>query len=472
MNKHQPELTSPWAMLAALLIGTIIGTMGNSMVSIAIPSLMDHFSISLTSAVWSITIYTLTFSVLIPVFGILSLAIGYKKLFISGMILVCISSIICALSRNFIIFLIARVGIGIGVATILPTIMGTIANQFPVEIQGKATGYWALVNSLGHAFGPTLGGILINYFSWQAIFWINLPLGILSIFVAYKVFPCDRTTPIQSFDWPGASGIVIFVFSSLLGISQIAKFGITNLSSILLAILIGISVVFIIIYENKRTNPFVDFKLFSNSRYLSAVVPIAMQAFCQFGLLVSLPIFLIDIQQIEKQFAGIVIMSMTLMMAIASPIAGRLTDHWSSKWACFIGVCLVGLGSVFFLIFQFENFTLNQWITFIINLIILGTGFGLIQSASTVAVIHASPKNKVGEGTGFFHMIRFICASLGSTIFGIFLETSQSNQTNGFYLGFWITILLVLFTIPFTLRIYSPSAQKRSTQMAAKKNLV
>ena len=83
---------------------------------------------------------------------------------------------------------------GVGVAVILPTIMGIISYYFPVEIQGKATGYWALVNSLGHAIGPTLGGFLLAHFAWQSIFWINIPLALVSIGMGLKFFPKDERT--------------------------------------------------------------------------------------------------------------------------------------------------------------------------------------------------------------------------------------------------------------------------------------
>ena len=134
------KISSLWATLSALLLGTLIGTMGNSIVSIALPSLMEYYSITLSTAVWSITLYTLTFSVLIPVFGSLSGAIGFRRLFISGMLLTILSSLMCILARNYLTFLIARIFIGVGVATILPTIMGVISHYFPSEKQGQEIG--------------------------------------------------------------------------------------------------------------------------------------------------------------------------------------------------------------------------------------------------------------------------------------------------------------------------------------------
>lgn len=436
-------------MLSALLIGTLIGTMGNSMVSIALPSLMDNFSIPLTSATWAITLYTLTFSVLIPVFGALSASIGYKRLFLSGMVLVTFSSLLCVYAPNFQIFMIARVLIGIGVATILPTIMGLVADRFPPEMQGQATGYWALVNSLGHAIGPILGGVLIAYFGWKSIFWVNIPLALLSIGMAVVVFPSDNELRIPVFDWGGAAGVTVFVFSLMTGISLVSKLGLNNPQVIACFGIPAAAIVFIGLHERRHANPFFDFHLFTRKDYLAAVFPISLQAFSQFGLLVSLPVFLIDLQHIDKQIAGLVIMCMTLMMAITSPIAGRLADRWGSRLVCQVGTLAIAIGAVLMYLLDAETLTTSAWVIFLLSLVVFGTGFGMIQSSSTVAAIQAAPKGKNGVATGFFHMIRFVNASLGSTIVGIMLETNRSGLISGYYSSFILVFILALITLPF-----------------------
>ncbi|MHC1783672.1 MAG: MFS transporter [Anaerolineaceae bacterium] len=452
-----------WLMLSALLIGTLIGTMGNSIVSIALPSLMDYYSISLSQTVLSITLYTLTFSVLIPVFGSLSKAIGFLRLFVGGMILVTISSLMCIFAPNYPIFLISRICIGVGVATVLPTIMGVISSYFPVEIQGKATGYWALVNSLGHAFGPSIGGFLLNHFAWQSIFWINIPLALISIILAIKVYPPDHRIPNKSFDWLGAGLMTGFVFSAMMAISLISNFENQKLLFFILSGTASVMLVLLLVREKRIENPFIDFELFKKKNYIASIAPISLQAFTQFGLLVSLPVFLIDINSVEKQISGLIIMSMTVMMAITSPFAGRLTDKWSSKYVCFIGTILVGLGSIIMFFFQTESLTTRGWLILIGSLMIFGTGFGTIQSGSTVAALQASPKEAAGAATGFFHMIRFLSASLGSTIFGLLLEENFKSATGGFYHSFILIMILSAITIPFTFWISSHNGSSQTS---------
>lgn len=447
-------------MLSALLIGTLIGTMGNSMVSIALPSFRDSFDVSLSTAVWSITLYTLTFSVLIPVFGSLGTFIGYKRMFITGMALVIAGSILCVVSPTFFVFLIARIAIGVGVATILPTIMGIIANFFPPESQGQATGAWAFVNSLGHAIGPSLGGLLLGFFSWHSIFWVNIPLAVAAIALAVKVLPDDGAiSSVKTFDWPGAGAMTVLVFSAMIGLTQTTNLGLT-VQTIGLWVIALASLVFILVYERRKPHPFVDLKLFKKRDYISAIVPISLQAFTQFGLLVSLPVFLIDMHAIDDTLSGVIIMSMTLMMALTSPVAGRLIDRWTSRDVCRIGVILVGVGALLMFFMKVDELSTLAWVIFLLNLGVFGSGFGMIQSSSTVSAILASPKENSGAATGFFHMIRFVSASLGSTVIGLLLETESGAGTAQFYQSFLIIIVLAVLTVPFTFWMASRNGHK------------
>jgi EmrB/QacA subfamily drug resistance transporter len=445
-----PKVESPWGLLVLLLVGTFMGTLGNSMVSIALPTLKDHFSVPLTSAVWTITLYTLTFSVLMPVFSVIGPAIGLKRMYIGGMICVCIGSLLSVLAPNFILFLFARVLTGIGVGTFLPSIMWVIANRFPQDYQGQATGYWALVNSLGHAVGPTLGGFFLQFLDWRGIFLINLPLGIISIIFALRMFPKISRTAILRFDTAGAAALATLTFCAMLAITMTVKKGI--LSSQALGLWLGAvaCLIFIIFYERKRFNPFVDLTLFLNRKYFAAIMAISTQSFSQFGLLVSLPIFLIDINNVNQQIAGLLIMVMTLTMSFLSPISGKLSDKWGSKNITRFGIILIGLGAAYFSLVRMDTLAGWSWLLFVMGLVIFGFGFGFVQSAATVSVIQAVASDKTGAATGFFHMIRFINASLGSTVLGIILEMNHNGLLGGYYQGFIVILLLSIFALPFT----------------------
>ena len=440
--------TNTWLTLGSILIGTLIGTMGNSMVSIALPSLMQHFDIPLTSAVWSMTVYTLTFSVFIPIFGVIGPSIGFKRLYIGGTILVIISSLLCILAPNFFLFLVFRVTLGIGTATVLPTIMGIISQQVPTEMQGQATGYWALVNSLGHAIGPSLGGLLLQHINWQAIFLINIPLGVISLLLVLRYMAAGKRTAFKGFDVPGAAALTLLAFCTIFAITFSAQQGFGSITSISVWSGALLSLIFLVLYERRAAVPFVNMKLFSNVHYLACILPISLQAFSQFGLLVSLPFFLIDIRGMPDQTAGVIIMSMTMVMALISPLSGRLTDTWGSRKVSQMGTLFVAAATVPFLGLRYLQLEGWVWGLFILGLLMFGAGFGFIQSSSTVAVIQAVPKKLASAASGFFHMLRFISASLGSTIVGIILEKTTGGIADGFFISFWLIVALAVIVFP------------------------
>ncbi len=434
--------------LASVLMGTLIGTMSNSMVSIALPSLMAHFDVPLTSAVWSVTVYTLTFAVFIPIFGVLGPSIGYKRMYLTGTMITSISSILCIIAPNFTLFLLFRFCLGIGTATILPTIMGIILTEVPVEAQGQATGYWAFVNSIGHAIGPPLGGILIQYLDWPGIFLVNLPLALGSFILTSRFMRPSVRMPIRKFDYAGATAMTVLAFTAIFAITFAAQRGAAHLTTIVTFSGALISLLFLRFYERKVPNPFVNTRLFANAKYVSSALPICLQAFTQFGLLVSLPFFLIDVNKMDKQLAGTIIMSMTLIMAFLSPLAGRLTDRYGPRTISRAGNAFVIAGSVPFLLLRFFPLAGWVWALFVLGLVLYGTGFGLIQSSATVGSIQSVTKEMASAATGFFHMLRFLSGSFGSTIIGIILEVSTGGIAGGFFLSFYLLIALGILVFP------------------------
>lgn len=434
--------------LASILIGTLIGTMSNSMVSIALPALMDHFQVPITSAVWSLTVYTLTFSVFISICGVIGPSVGYKRMFLTGMVITMISSIACVLTTNFTLFLVFRFMLGIGTGTILPTIMGIIAQQVPAELQGRATGYWALVNAVGHAIGPSLGGLLIQSFGWQSIFLMNVPLAILSFGLTSHFMRPIPVVKTRRFDLAGAVALVLLVFCALFAITFAAQLGLSSLITVTTLSGAILSFVFLLWYEPRSENPFVNLSLFKNRAYLSSILPISLQAFTQFGLLVSLPFFLIEVNRVDSRLAGLIIMSMTLIMAITSPFAGRLTDQYGSRAISRTGVLFVLAATLPFFALRFFPLQGATWGLFIVGLVLFGLGFGLIQSSATVAVLHAVPKALTSAASGFFHMLRFISGALGSTVIGIILEITSGGISGGFFMSFWIILIPALIVLP------------------------
>ena len=162
-----------WLTLGVVLMGTLVGTLGNSMANVALPSVMSTFNIAVGDAVWMVTIYILMFSVPMPVFGRLGDLHGYKRLYIISLSLFALFSLLAGLAPNYPQLLIFRALQGLANAPTLPAVMGILALTFPPEQRGQAVGMWAFANSASHAIGPPLSGFLVQLWVGRASFWFS-----------------------------------------------------------------------------------------------------------------------------------------------------------------------------------------------------------------------------------------------------------------------------------------------------------
>ena len=193
-----------WVILGALLIGTATGTLGNSLVNVALPAIMDHFSVDVGTGIWAVTIYILLFAVAMPLFGRLGDMYGYKRAYLIGMSVFAIGSLLAPFAHSFPTLILLRAIQGGGNGPILPAIMAVVTTLFPPGERGRAMGTWALVNSAFHAIGPPLAGVLTQYFGWQSIFVSYLPLCIAALVLVWRLMPDDSKSERQPFDVIGA----------------------------------------------------------------------------------------------------------------------------------------------------------------------------------------------------------------------------------------------------------------------------
>jgi EmrB/QacA subfamily drug resistance transporter len=455
---------SPWTRLAAILLGTFVGTLGNSVSNVALPAVMAEFSVPLSSAVWVVSAYTLAFAVLMPVCGYSGDLYGQRRMYLWGMALFAAASVGSGLAPSFPWLVGSRVLLGIAIAPTLPAVMAMIAHLFSPEHRGRAIGFWALTNGAGHALGPPLSGFLVEYLSWRAAFLFSLPLCLLNLYLVWRLAPPDDIRTQRDFDLGGAGMLTTPSLGLMLALTQGARWGWNApLSLGLWALTLAALVAFVII-ERRVASPFVELDLFANRHYASAAVVIAAQCFCLFGLLLTLPVFLIQSQGWSSQAAGMLILPLPLTMALIAPLAGRLSDARGSRWTCTVGMGLVALAGLAMLELRPASNPIIPWWALAGSLVIAGTGMGLTQSPSAATVTHVVEPNKLGVATGVFHMCRFVSGSLGSTAFGLVLETSPTGVAGGFRRD--LLVLLVISVLTMLVAQALPSRPTSSTEPA------
>jgi EmrB/QacA subfamily drug resistance transporter len=408
-----------WLILGALLIGTATGTLGNSLVNVALPTIMDHFSVDVGTGIWAVTIYILLFAVTMPLFGRLGDMYGYKRAYLIGISVFALGSLLAPLARGFPALIALRAVQGVGNGPILPAIMAVIGTLFPPGERGRAMGAWALVNSGFHAAGPPLGGILTQYFGWQSIFVSYVPLCFLAVFLVWRLMPDDSKSQRQPFDMIGAITLTSATLTLMFNLRQGAYLGWTSSASLLLwAVCLALFAAFVVT-ERRVRQPFVDLNLFANRPYTAASTIAFIQAFCQFGLLFLIPLFLIEVQGYPAAQTGLILASLPITMAIAAPVAGRLADRYGCRLLCLSGMTVVTLAG---LALSLLGPATPLW--YILgSLALAGIGMGMVQSPAPAAISLVVLPGTLGIAMGLFNLLRFLGGTLGPTIFALVLQT-------------------------------------------------
>lgn len=287
-------------------------------------------------------------------------------------------------------------------------------------------GFWAAANGVGHGLGPVVGGSLTEHFGWPAIFLLLGALTALTVLAIATLVPDDTRRVARRFDVVGAATMTLAMIALMLNLTQGARLGwFTTVSLALWAAFVGLMAAFLIA-ETRVRPPFVELSLFANRRYTATVAIIASQFFCLFGMQLWLPLFLVRVQGRSSGQAGVLIAPLAITAAVIAPVAGRLADSVGCRRMCMTGMAVVALAAG--MVQRWDGAT-PAW-QIVATLVLLGLGMGFTQSPVAAAVTFTVSKDQLGVGLGIFNMVRFIGASLGSTIVGVILEgaTAQTDM--------------------------------------------
>ncbi len=412
-----------WVLVTSLL-ATFLTVLNSSMVNIALPTLMQEFSIPIDLLTWVVTGYMLPYAVLMPMFGQLGDLYGRRKIFIIGILIFLSGSLLASISGSFAVLLIARVVQAVGASAILPNGMALVTAVYPPDQRGRVLGIWGGVAALGAVAGPTVGGYLVQYASWRAIFYVNIPLALIGLALCITVIREVRgSSQTRSFDVGGAITLAVSIFSLMLAVTQIERYGFLSLP------VLGLVALFLVFYilftkvENRAKSPMVDFSLFRNRTFVAATAGGFIQMFSIYAVVLPIPIFMQKVQGFGTAETGLFLVASSLSQTLVSPIGGWIVDRYAKRIPAVAGMIFCTLSFL-----SLSRLSLgSSGISIVIRLVMAGTGIGLMTSALTGGVIEASPPQKVGVSSGLYNMVRFIGSVFSATILGSVLQIRAAS---------------------------------------------
>lgn len=426
-----------WVVALTVVIGVFMSILDQTIVNIAIPRLQTAFGADIHSVQWVLTAYILTQGVMTPTAGFFADRFGTKRFYMICLAAFTLGSALCGLAWNLPLLVFFRILQGAGGAALFPLSITMLFREFPPQERGIASGFFGIPALLAPAIGPTLGGYLVTYAGWQAIFYINLPIGILAI-ILVGIF--IRESPIQrgrTFDILGfvlaAAGLAMLLY----GLSDASTdgWGSTKVESFLVG-----GVLFLILFviteltiANRGGQPLLDLRLFRNGIFTSSIIASVFVIFSLFGGVFLFPIYLQSIRGQSAFEAGLLLLPQALASMVTVVAGGRLVDRIGVQAVMIPGLVLLGIAT-----WQLTFLTANSpfwWIQTM--LVIRGLALGLCIQPLTVAGLSEIPPRDLAQASSLNTVARAISSSMGIAVLATLVQTQA--QVHFDYLATQVT---------------------------------
>ena len=421
--------TNKWLVTASIGFGSLMAAIDTSIVNVALPHIRGTVGATIEEITWVSTAYIIATVLVMPLTGFLGSLFGQKRLYLASLILFVVGSALCGLARSLPTLVLYRALQGLGGGALQPTQQAILRQTFPPKEQGMAMAMFAMVIMVGPAVGPSLGGAITDNYSWPWIFYINIPIGLVGIFMTVRfvheaedVRLANRARAAlqrKNFD---AAGIVLmcvavatlqYVLEEGARDDWFASGKITFLS-----VLATVAIVAFVIRELTAASPVVNLRLFKNRTFASATVIGGVMFAMLMGSMFLLPVFMEEILGFNATQAGLALMPRTLAMMALTPLVGRLYNRVQPAVMVGVGVLFFALGS-----YGLSHITLaSSTSDIVLPMIVTGFGFACLFIPLTTVALERIARTDVADAAGLNSFVRQVGGSIGLTIFATMLS--------------------------------------------------
>jgi EmrB/QacA subfamily drug resistance transporter len=417
-----------WWVLLAVGVGTFMSALDSSVANVILPVLNRTFGTNVTTVEWVVTIYLLVVSGLLLTFGRLGDLRSHKQIYILGFVIFVIGSALCGISPSIPAMVAFRALQALGAAMLFANSPAILTGNFPAAQRGQALGLQATMTYLGLTVGPSLGGWLTDQYSWRAVFFINVPIGVIAILLSLLFIPPEKEKKsAEPFDIPGALLFLAGLTALLLGLNQASEWG---WGSPAVIALLALAVVFLGVFirvESHKSSPMLDLSLFGRRLFAFSSASALMNYICLYSVIFLMPFYLIQGRGLSTGQAGLLLTAEPLIMAISAPLSGTLSDRIGSRLLSTLGMGIMAVG--LFLLSGLNPASSTVYI--LLSLAVCGLGTGIFISPNTNALMGSAPKNRQGIASGVLATARNSGMVLGIGMAGAVFTTVQAVQVAG-----------------------------------------
>lgn len=416
MDEQAVDYSRKWYVMAAVAMSIFLATLDGSIVNVALPTLVRDLNTNFATVQWVVLSYLLTQATLLLGIGRLGDMIGKKPIFNAGFVVFTLGSVLCGLAPSVYWLIGFRVLQAVGAAMTLALSTGLVTEAFPAKERGKALGLIGTVVSVGVVLGPTVGGVIIDALSWHWIFFVNLPVGILGTWMAWRFVPNFKPKGRQKFDYWGALSLFISLLALLLALTVGQEVGFN--SPVILS-LFGVSALLLALFlaiELNTEQPMIDLKMFRNLLFSVNLITGFFTFLTISGVFILMPFYLENVLEYNTRQTGLLLAVVPVGLGIVAPISGSLSDRFGSRPITVIGLLVLLLSYVGLSTLSQETSTLG----YILRLLPLGIGMGIFQSPNNSAIMGTVPRERLGIASGLLSITRTLGQTVGIAVLGAF----------------------------------------------------
>ena len=456
-----------WA-LASLSLSMLLSSLGTSIANVGLPTLALAFAASFQEVQWVVLAYLLAITTLIVSVGRLGDMIGRRRLLLAGIFLFTLASVLCAVAPTLWLLVTARAAQGLGAAIMMALTMAFVGETVPKDKTGSAMGLLGTMSAIGTALGPSLGGVLIGGFGWPAIFFINVPLGILGLILAHRFLPADHRgskAERPTFDHVGTLLLALTLAAYALAMTVgRGSFGSLNMALLFVAV-VGVGL--FVLAETKSASPLVRLAMFRNPVLSAGFAMSALVTTVVMATLVVGPFYLSTALGLDAARVGLVMSSGPIAAALTGVPAGRIVDRLGAHCMSIVGLIAMVVGSIVLSLLP-ARFGIPGYI---VPLVVITAGYALFQAANNTAVMTNIQPDQRGVVSGMLTLSRNLGLITGASVMGsVFALGSATNDittahpdavATGMRISFAVATVLILAAIAISVEAYRRTLPNR-----------
>jgi len=417
-----------WWVLGVLCLSMTIIVMDNTILNVAIPSLINDLDATNSQVQWIIDSYTIVFAGLLLTTGSISDRFGRKGALQVGIVLFMLGSALSALASSATYLIVTRAFMGIGGALIMPSTLSLLTNTFrdPKE-RGRAIAIWAGFSGVGVALGPVIGGLLLEHFSWASVFWVNVPLGAVALLAGIFLLPTSKESKSDRLDPIGSILSMLGLGALLYGIIEVPAKGWSN-HEVQAGFIVGVlAVISFVAWELRTDHPMLDMRFFKNPRFTAANMAVTLTFFAMFGSLFLMAQYWQFVHGYTALQAGIRLIPYAAGMMIVAPMSARVVERIGSKRVMTIGLCTVTLALLLMSLLRRDT----PYAIAILPFILMSAGVGFTMPPATESIMGSLPRDKAGVGSAVNDTTRQMGGAVGVALIGSVVATIFAGKVDG-----------------------------------------